>query len=67
MDLPLSIKYSPLYRLSILYLMIPVMIFIAGWMHWYIALPLLGSYCYLEFLEYRRSRRCFCWLSLIHI
>ena len=65
MDLPLSIKYSPLYRLSILYLMIPVMIFIAGWMHWYIALPLLGSYCYLEFLEYRRSRRCFCWRLFI--
>ena len=65
MDLPLSIKYSPLYRLSILYLMIPIMIFIGGWMHWYVALPLVGIYCYLEFLEYRKGKCCFCWSLFI--
>src|ERR1700686_2986895 len=37
---------DPLDRISIAYLTLPLAIFLVGWFHWWVALPLLGCTAY---------------------
>lgn len=58
-------QFVHLYWLSVLYLMIPVVIFILGWMQWYVAFPLLGISLVCGWREYGKDQDRTGWKSFL--
>lgn len=72
-------KYLSVNNLALLYLWVPVMIFLAGWVKWIIAVPVLALSCYGLYLNFRdhirdpdenrerHGKKYICWILVILI